>query len=102
MEHRDFLVSALSQMIAPRLFVLSGDNPAEMGFPFADDEPAFKERLARQFDPISFWSAKAKEIAEAVVDTIESGGKLDSFDVDAIIKKSADYAQKWQPSAAAA
>lgn len=96
MTDRELLVKALAQMIAPRLFVLSGDEPASMGFPFADDEKSFEERLSRQFDPITFWTEKATEIAEAVVDVIYADGDIPDI-TDAMVKRSAAFAAKWHP-----
>ena len=97
MENREFIIRALSQMLAPRLFVLSGDKPSEMGFPFADTEDEVNERIERQFNPINYWSEKAQEIAEAIVDTLEAGGNLSGFDIDKIVRRSAVWAEKWQP-----
>ncbi len=98
MESREFLVSALTQMIAPRLFVLSGDNPAEMGFPFAEDRASLDERLERQFSPVDFWTGKAREIAEGVVDVIYRGSEVPP-PCDLLTARSAEYAMKWQPEA---
>jgi len=86
-------------MLAPRLFVLSGDNPSDMGFPFADDEDAFKERMSRQFDPITFWTEKATEIAAAIVDVIYAEGDIPEI-TDSLIERSAAFAKKWQPVSA--
>jgi hypothetical protein len=97
MNNKQILVEVLAQMIAPRLFVLSGDNPAEMGFPFADDENALEERLARQFNPVSFWTEKATEIAEAIVDVIFTDTIIPEI-TDAVVARSAAFAKKWQPS----
>ena len=97
MTNRELMIRALTQMIAPRLFVLSGDNPEDMGFPFADDEEAFEEWLKRQFDPVTFWTEKASEIAEAVVDVIYPEGDVPEV-TDALIERSADFAEKWRPT----
>ncbi len=99
MENREFLVAALTQMIAPRLFVLSGDSPAEMGFPFADDREALDERLERQFNPVDFWTGKAREFAEGVVDVMYRGSEVPP-PCDLLTARSAEYAEKWQPEAA--
>jgi hypothetical protein len=97
MNNKQMLIATLTQMIAPRLFVLSGDNPEEMGFPFADDENALKEKVVRQFDPVAFWTEKATEIAEAIVDVIFTDTIIPET-TDAMIARSAAFAEKWQPS----
>ena len=98
MDNRELLIAAIAQMIAPRLFVLSGDIPDEMGFPFADDETSFNERVERQFSPVAFWTKKATEIATAVVDVLyPSGGEPEA--TDELISRSAKFAEKWQPAA---
>ena len=86
MSERENLVAALTQMIAPRLFILSGDDPKTMGFPFADDKDAFAVRMSRQFDPVTFWTEMAEEISEAIVDVIYGDSKV-PFVVDELIER---------------
>lgn len=83
---REVLVEAITQNIAPRLFKLSGDNPAEMGFPIGDSKEDFEDRLARQFDPVTYWTEKAREIANSLVNIMEAG-RIDfsPFDYDAAV-----------------
>jgi hypothetical protein len=97
MEKRELLIGAITQMLAPRLFVLCGDKPEEMGFPIYDTKEEVDDHLARQFDPVTYWTDKAREIAAAIVDTIDHGGTGDEFDGDRLIAKSAEFAAAWQP-----
>ena len=96
MNKEELMVSVITQMLAPKLYTLSGDNPAEMGFPFADSKELFDERMARQFDTVAFWTEQAQEIATAIIDVIYHDGKPPTV-TDEIVERSAGYALKWQP-----
>lgn len=95
---KEYLIRAITQMLAPKLFVLCGDKPEEMGFPIYYTEAEVEDHLARQFDPVSYWTAKAEEIATAIVDVIYAGGEVGELDADLFVAKSAEYAAAWQPS----
>jgi hypothetical protein len=83
MMSRGVLIATLTQTIAPRLFSLSGDKPEEMGFPTGNSKEHFEERLARQFDPVTYWTEQARVIATSLVNIIEAGGvDVASFDYD--------------------
>ena len=97
MTERDLTVASIAQMIAPRLFVLCGDRPDEMGFPFGDLKSDVEQRLERQFSPVQYWTKQAEEIAEAIVCVLEQSGELSQFDIDRLIAASAKWAEKWQP-----
>lgn len=91
---RDVLIGALTQTIAPRLFSLSGDKPEEMGFPIYDTKEEVEDHLARQFNPVAYWTEKAREIATSLVNIMEAGGiNPATFDYD----KAVDVARRERP-----
>jgi hypothetical protein len=94
MTNREILIEALTQTIAPRLFKLSGDKPDEMGFPIYDTPEEVDDHLSRQFDPVAYWSNKAREIATSLVNIVEAGG-VDTSEF--AYNKAVDAARKERP-----
>lgn len=82
MTNRETFVAALAQALAPTLYDIA-DKPEDMGFPIYDTKEEVEDHLARQFDPASYWTARAAEIAEGLAGAFEAGSvDLSTFDYD--------------------
>ncbi len=87
MDNRERFVELIGQTLAPRLYDLFGTPPEEMGFPVGDSKADFEEQVERQFNPIEYWTARGREIGQAVLNILEAGGvSVADADVDAMCK----------------
>ena len=92
MTNEEEIIEVLAQTLAPRLFELSGDNPAEMGFPIEDSKEAFEERLQRQFSPVEYWTKQARALAVIVVDLLHAGGaSITDLSIEDMLKQAAQH-----------
>lgn len=90
MNNREKLIELLAQTIAPRLFKLFGKPPEEMGFPIYDTKGEVEEHLQRQFNPVEYWTDRAREIAVSTLTIMEAGGlTLPELNVQAMLDASA-------------
>lgn len=84
------LTELLAQTLAPRLFALFGTKPQEMGFPIYDTKEEVEAHLARLFDPVAYWTDRAREMAQSTLRILVAGGvSLDTIDLQAAIDASA-------------
>lgn len=76
MNKREMTIELLAQTLAPRLFKFFGTPPEEMGFPIYDTPEEVEDHLAKQFDPISYWTDRGREIVVSIFNILEVGGAV--------------------------